>query len=157
MLDPQAADDAREKVAADAKSKLEAQGRDQARGQLGHAQDGLRDRQARPEADYRFYRFTGRKDLLDDLDHSLQITDGVLRFRIFTVDEDSPNDHPARHRADHAPRRGRSRSWTCVDAIATIAARAARATRTPSRCRDGRRARRRDGCRADARARRAGA
>ena len=46
------------------------------------------------EADYRFYRFTGGKDLLDDLDHSLKITDGVLRFRIFKVDADSPTIVP---------------------------------------------------------------
>ena len=66
--------------------------------------------QARVEADYRFFRFTGGKDLLDDLDHSLRITDGVLRFRIFKVDARLAEHRPARHRADHAPRRGRPRA-----------------------------------------------
>ena len=56
---------------------------------LGHAQDGVRDPPAN-EADYRFYRFCGRARLLDDLDHSLKITDGVLRFRIFKVDAATP-------------------------------------------------------------------
>ena len=93
MLDPQAGDDAREKVAADAKSKLEA------KGEIKHeANWGMRkmayEIDRRGEADYRFCRFTGGKDLLDDLDHSLKITDGVLRFRIFKVDADSPNITP---------------------------------------------------------------
>ena len=35
-----------------------------------------------------------RENLLDDLDHTLKITDGVLRFRIFKVDADSPNMVP---------------------------------------------------------------
>ena len=93
MLDPETADDARDKVAADAKSKLEA------KGEIKHeANWGLRkmayeiDRKG--EADYRFWRFQGGKDLLDELDHSLKITDGVLRFRIFKVDADSPTITP---------------------------------------------------------------
>ena len=93
MLDPQTGDEQREKVASDAKSKVESQG------ELKHeANWGIRkmayeiDKQG--EADYRCYRFTGGKELLDDLDHSLKITDGVLRFRVFKVDADSPNIVP---------------------------------------------------------------
>lgn len=93
MLDPQAEDDAREKVAGDAKAKLEAQG------EIKHeANWGVRkmafEIDKRGEADYRLFRFAGGKELLDDLNHSLRITDGVLRFRIFTVDEDSPTTVP---------------------------------------------------------------
>lgn len=93
MLDPQTADDAREKVAADAKAKLEAAG------EIKHeANWGMRkmayEIDRRGEADYRVWRFTGGKDLLDDLDHTLKITDGVLRFRIFKVPADSPNIVP---------------------------------------------------------------
>ena len=93
MLDPQTADDARDKVAADAKSKLES------KGEIKHeANWGMRkmayEIERRDSADYRFWRFTGGKDLLDDLDHSLKITDGVLRFRVFKVDADSPNIVP---------------------------------------------------------------
>jgi ribosomal protein S6 len=48
----------------------------------------------RNEADYRYYRFQGEPDLLERLDHSLKITDGVLRFRIFKVDPDAPSNPP---------------------------------------------------------------
>ena len=48
----------------------------------------------RNEADYRFYRFQGEPDLLERLDHSLKITDGVLRFRIFKIDPDAPANPP---------------------------------------------------------------
>jgi small subunit ribosomal protein S6 len=44
----------------------------------------------RTEADYRWYRFEAPTELLDSLDHNLKIADGVLRFRIFKVDEDTP-------------------------------------------------------------------
>jgi len=93
MLDPQAADEQREKVASDAKSKLEATG------ELKHeANWGIRkmayEIDRRGEADYRCYRFAGGKDLLDDLDHTLKITDGVLRFRVFKVEADSPTIVP---------------------------------------------------------------
>ena len=89
MLDPQTADEQREKIASDTKGRLEAQGT------VEHeANWGLRkmayaiDR--REESDYRFYRFTGEKPLLDDLNHNLKITDGILRFRIFKVEADAP-------------------------------------------------------------------
>lgn len=93
MLDPQTGEDAREQVAADAKAKLDAAG------EIKHeANWGMRkmayEIDRRGEADYRVWRFTGGKDLLDDLDHTLKITDGVLRFRIFKVPADSPNIVP---------------------------------------------------------------
>ncbi len=44
----------------------------------------------RNEADYRWFRFEAAPELLEKIDHSLKITDGVLRFRIFKVDPDAP-------------------------------------------------------------------
>ena len=131
MLDPQAADDAREKVAADAKSKLES------KGEIKHeANWGMRkmayEIDKRGEADYRFCRFTGGKDLLDELDHSLKITDGVLRFRIFKVDADSPTITPPdteqimRRDEDDRGRGARTRPRRSRPATARV-------TRTPSR------------------------
>jgi small subunit ribosomal protein S6 len=48
----------------------------------------------RNEADYRYYRFQSESPLLERLDHSLKIADGVLRFRIFKVDPDTPTNPP---------------------------------------------------------------
>jgi small subunit ribosomal protein S6 len=93
MLDPEAADEAREKVAGDVKQAIEGAGT------LDRADDwGLRkmayEIKQRNDADYRFFRFQGEPELLDRLDHSLKITDGVLRFRIFKVDPDTPANPP---------------------------------------------------------------
>jgi small subunit ribosomal protein S6 len=89
MLDPQIGDEQRQKLAADAKGRLEAAGT------VNHESTwGLRkmayEIEQRSEADYRYYRFRGDKVLLDDLDHALKIADGVLRFRIFKVDPEAP-------------------------------------------------------------------
>jgi ribosomal protein S6 len=93
MLDPQAEDEQREKIAADAKSKLETTGTIEHEANWGVRKMAYEiDR--RPEADYRFYRFTGGKELLDDLGHSLKITDGVLRYRFFKTEHDAPTMTP---------------------------------------------------------------
>ena len=93
MLDPEAADEAREKIAGDVRQQIEGTGT------LDSADVwGMRtlayEIKRRNEADYRFYRFQGEPDLLERLDHSLKITDGVLRFRIFKVDPGSPANPP---------------------------------------------------------------
>ncbi len=89
MLDPEVADERRDEIASNARQRIESAGA------LKHDESwGTRkmayDIDQRTEADYRFYRFEGEKPLLDDLDHNLKITDGVLRFRIFRVDPRSP-------------------------------------------------------------------
>ncbi len=89
MLDPRAGDEQRDKLAADTKTRLES------KGSVNHeAVWGLRkmayEIEQLGEADYRYYRFTADKPLLDDLDHTLRITDGVLRSRVFKIDPDSP-------------------------------------------------------------------
>jgi small subunit ribosomal protein S6 len=93
ILDPQAGDDAREQVVAQVKSKLEAQG-----SLVNEAVWGLRkmayEIDNRGEGDYRYFRFSGEKPLLDELDHSLKITDGVLRFRVFKIDPEAPMIEP---------------------------------------------------------------
>ena len=126
MLDPQAADDVREKIASDAKARLESKGT-----LNNEANWGMRkmayEIDKRPEADYRYYRFAGEKPLLDELNHTLKITDGVLRFRVFKVEADAPMITPpdteqimrrdedddrgrgrGRGRDDRGPRRPRS-------------------------------------------------
>jgi small subunit ribosomal protein S6 len=93
MLDPEVADEGREKVVGDVRQAIEAAGT------LDQADTwGLREMayeiKQRNEADYRFFRFQGEPPLLERLDHSLKITDGVLRFRIFKVDPEAPGNPP---------------------------------------------------------------
>lgn len=93
MLDPEAADQAREKVAGDVRQQIESAGTLDRADVWGMRKLAYEIRQ-RNEADYRFYRFQGEPELLERLDHSLKITDGVLRFRIFKVDPDTPTNPP---------------------------------------------------------------
>jgi small subunit ribosomal protein S6 len=89
MLDPGQDAPARDAVANEAKSQIEAAGT------LKHENVwGLRklayEINQRNEADYRWFRFEAPVELLEQLDHNLKIADGVLRFRIFKVDADTP-------------------------------------------------------------------
>jgi small subunit ribosomal protein S6 len=89
MLDPGPDEAGRDALAQDVKSRIEG------KGTLKHENKwGLRKMAyeigQRNEADYRWYRFEGPTELLDELNHNLKIADGVLRFRIFKVDPDSP-------------------------------------------------------------------
>ena len=43
-----------------------------------------------PEADYHLLQFTAPPDLIEDLSHTLRITDGVLRFRVIKVRPGTP-------------------------------------------------------------------
>jgi small subunit ribosomal protein S6 len=89
MLDPGQDAAARDAVANEAKGQIEAAGT------LKHENVwGLRkmayEIERRNEADYRWFRFEAPTELLEQLDHNLKIADGVLRFRIFKVDADTP-------------------------------------------------------------------
>jgi small subunit ribosomal protein S6 len=105
MLDPGQDAPARDAVANEAKSQIEA------KGTLKHENVwGLRklayEIAQRNEADYRWFRFEAPTELLEQLDHNLKIADGVLRFRIFKVDADTPVMVPP---ATSAPGPGASR------------------------------------------------
>lgn len=89
MLDPGPDEAGRDVLAQDVRARIEA------KGTLKHENKwGLRkmayEIDKRTEADYRWFRFEASNELLDDLGHSLRIADGVLRFRVFKVDPDSP-------------------------------------------------------------------
>jgi small subunit ribosomal protein S6 len=105
MLDPGLDAPARDAVANEAKSQIEAAGA------LKHENVwGLRklayEIAQRNEADYRWFRFEAPAELLEQLGHNLKIADGVLRFRIFKVDADTPVVVPP---ATSAPGPGASR------------------------------------------------
>jgi len=110
MLDPEAGDEAREKLAGDVRQQIEGAGTLDRADVWGMRKLAYEIKQ-RNEADYRFFRFQGEAQLLERLDHSLKITDGVLRFRIFKVEPDAPaNPPPAVERpmsvGDGRPERG---------------------------------------------------
>lgn len=112
MLDPGQDAAARDAVAKEAKGQIEASGT------LKHENAwGLRklayEIRRRNEADYRWFRFEAPPALLEQLDHSLKIADGVLRFRIFKVDATTPVMVPP---ATTAPGPGASRERPAEEA-----------------------------------------
>ena len=107
MLDPETPDERRDQIASEARQRIESAGSLTAERAWGMRKLAYEIRQ-RTEADYRFFRFETESPLLDELDHNLKITDGVLRFRIFKVDPDSPVTEPPPpvSLASSAPSRG---------------------------------------------------
>jgi small subunit ribosomal protein S6 len=107
MLDPETPDERRDQIASEARRRIESGGSLTAERAWGMRKLAYEIRQ-RTEADYRFFRFETESPLLDELDHNLKITDGVLRFRIFKVEPDSPviEPPPPVSLASSAPTRG---------------------------------------------------
>jgi small subunit ribosomal protein S6 len=137
MLDPEAPDERREQIAADARQRIEAGGAIKDDTAWGMRKMAFEISQ-RTEADYRFFRFeAGGAPLLDELNHNLRIADGVLRYRIFKVDPSIPvvvpppptplsAGRPERGRRDGGPRgrgdgSGRGRSADTEPAAAPAA------------------------------------
>ena len=89
MLDPQLDAPARDGLVGDARGQIEAAGTLKTENNWGLRKMAY-EINKRTEADYRWLRFEGANELLDTLDHNLKIADGVLRFRIFKVDADTP-------------------------------------------------------------------
>ncbi len=115
MLDPEAADTDRDRVADGVRKEIENSGTLEQADSWGMRKLAYEIRQ-RNEADYRYYRFQAENELLQRLDHSLKIADGTLRFRIFRVDPDTTTDAPPAaerpaviesDREDREERRGR--------------------------------------------------
>jgi small subunit ribosomal protein S6 len=106
MLDPGRDASARDALSEEARKQIEAGGT------LKHENNwGLRkmayEINRRNEADYRWFRFEAPSELLERLDHNLKIADGVLRFRLFRVDPDSPVMVPPAVAAPAPGREGR--------------------------------------------------
>lgn len=89
MLDSAAPEERREQVAEETRKRIESDGALKQSDTWGTRKLAYEIEQ-HTEADYRFYRFEGEGELLRQLDHTLKITDGVLRFRIFKVEAGSP-------------------------------------------------------------------
>jgi len=89
MLDPGPDEAGRDVLAQDVRSRIEAGGALKHESKWGLRKMAYEIAQ-RNEADYRWFRFEGTNELLDELNHNLKIADGVLRFRIFKVDPETP-------------------------------------------------------------------
>jgi small subunit ribosomal protein S6 len=99
LLDPQAEEAARAKVLADTRATIEAQGEF-----LRHDEWGDRALtypiEKKTNAEYHLLQFhAGAPELLETLDRTLRITDGVVRFRIIKLAPgvpDAPDMHAVR-------------------------------------------------------------
>jgi small subunit ribosomal protein S6 len=105
MLDPGGDEVTRDALAQEAKAQIEAAGTVKHESNWGLRKMAYEIAQ-RNEADYRWFRFEGPTELLDSLNHNLRIADGVLRFRIFKVDAQTPTTAPP---ATAAPASGAAR------------------------------------------------
>ncbi len=103
MLDPQLDSPARDALAQDARGQIEAGGAIKTENSWGLRKMAY-EINKRTEADYRWFRFEASSELLDSLDHNLKIADGVLRFRIFKVEADTPTLVPPAGTAPTGPR-----------------------------------------------------
>ncbi len=112
MLDPEAPDERRDEIAVSARQRIEA-GATLKQERTWGLRKMAYEIERRNEADYRFFRFEQGAGVLDDLNHNLKITDGVLRFRIYKVDPRAPVIDPpppislAATSGDRPPGRGR--------------------------------------------------
>ena len=91
LLDPQAEDSARTKIVADAVKAIQSQGELVSQADWGERQLAYPiDRKA--SADYHLLQFhVGDSALIDGLDRTLRITDGVLRHRIIKLAPGTPD------------------------------------------------------------------
>jgi len=89
LLDPAVEAERREQIVADVAELIDSTGEFIGRYDWGTRQTtyGVR---KHPEADYHLIQFRGPSSLLDQLDHNLKITDGVLRFRIIKLRPGTP-------------------------------------------------------------------
>ncbi len=128
MLDPEAPDERRDQIATDARGRIESGGSLKTEKAWGLRKLAYEIKQ-RNEADYRFFRFETESPLLEELNHNLKITDGVLRFRLFKVDPDAPVIEPppptslmsSAPRSDSRGRRDRDDAPAATPAVATEA------------------------------------
>ena len=89
MLDPKADDATRAKIRSDVRASIQSSGTI-----VSDAEYGVRklafEIDHEGEAEYELIQFEGPKSLLEQLQRSLRITDGVVRFRIIKVRPGTP-------------------------------------------------------------------
>ncbi len=89
LLDPAVEGERREQIVADVADLIDRTGEFIGRHDWGSRQTAYEVRK-KSEADYHLIQFRGPTSLLEQLDHNLKITDGVLRFRIIKLRAGTP-------------------------------------------------------------------
>ena len=89
LLDPAVEAERREQIVADVADLIDRTGEFIGRHDWGTRQTTYEVRK-HAEADYHLIQFRGPTSLLEQLDHNLKITDGVLRFRIIKLRPGTP-------------------------------------------------------------------
>src|SRR3954454_13740800 len=89
LLDPAVEDERREQIVADVADLIDRTGEFIGRHDWGTRQTTYEVRK-HAEADYHLIQFRAPTPLLEQLDHNLKITDGVLRFRIIKLRPGTP-------------------------------------------------------------------
>src|SRR3712207_1031302 len=89
LLDPEADEQRRTNILASLEQVIERQGAVVSRHDWGVRPTAYEVRK-RADADYHLLQFQGNRELLEQLDHALKITDGVNRFRIIKLRPGTP-------------------------------------------------------------------
>ena len=89
LLDTQADDERRTQILENVQAAIEGSGEIVGRHDWG-VRPTVYEVHKRPDADYHLFQFHGSVELLERLDHTLKITDGVLRFRIIKLRAGTP-------------------------------------------------------------------
>jgi small subunit ribosomal protein S6 len=89
LLDPAIEDDRRDQILANVEHAIDRDGEIVGRHDWGVRTTAYEVRK-HTDADYHLLQFRGSSALLEQLDHNLKITDGILRFRIIKLRPGTP-------------------------------------------------------------------
>jgi small subunit ribosomal protein S6 len=91
LLSPDAEESTRTKILGDVESAISQAGGSVARNDNWGRRPMAYEIRHQPEAEYHLLQFRAPGTLIDDLSHTLRITDGVVRFRVIKVRPGTPD------------------------------------------------------------------
>jgi small subunit ribosomal protein S6 len=104
ILDPAATDERRAEIVEHVRGALESQGTIEGQLEWGSRPLAYEIRH-KQDAEYHFFQFKGPAELLDSLNHTLRITDGIVRYRI--IKSTGPAMTPMEYRPEERSREDR--------------------------------------------------
>jgi small subunit ribosomal protein S6 len=102
LLDTAAPDERRAKILADAEKMISSGGSVVSKHDWGTRTMAYEIRH-KPDAEYHLIQFHGTAELLENLQRTLRITDGIVRFRIIKLEPGTPDPPPRPERAPVEP------------------------------------------------------